>query len=84
MDFTHYHGKHKRKKDAVAQISVAQKKYPVIRSRVSPALNQKIVSISKEKNLSISEMTRLLWIDYINKKETIDQREDIKHFLENT
>jgi hypothetical protein len=84
MDFTHYYGKHKRKKDAVAQSNVAQKKYPVIRSRVSPVLNQKIVSISKEKNLSISEMTRLLWIDYINKKETIDQREDIKHFLENT
>lgn len=84
-DYFKYYGKHKNmrdRKDVVAQNLVAQK-YPTIRSRVNPKLYLIILDVAKERKKSISEMTRLLWEDYIKKKTEIEQKEDVKHFLEN-
>jgi post-segregation antitoxin (ccd killing protein) len=66
---------------SVAQNVVAQKeRYPVIRSRVSVELKSRILEVAEEKGLSVSEMTRLLWEDYLEKKFQKEWQEEVSTY----
>ena len=50
----------------------------LLKVRLNQKLKYRIMELSKEKGLSASEMTRLLWIDYFKKVEDINWKEEIK------
>jgi post-segregation antitoxin (ccd killing protein) len=68
----------KRNKSTSQNKSVAR--YPVIRSRVSVELKSRILEVAEEKGLSVSEMTRLLWEDYLEKKFQKEWQEEVSTY----
>lgn len=79
-EFRLYSHKRKYVKPLVAQTFVAQKRYPVIRARVSAELESRIKNVAEEKGLSISEMTRILWENYLEKKFQKEWREEVNQW----
>jgi len=82
LKFTHYYGKHRAKNRECPQKNVSTKE-KVLKVRISSGLKNKIKEIGDEKNKSISELTRLLWLDYLKKKEQKEWREEIENDWDN-
>lgn len=81
MEFTHYYGKYKHQNRRVAQNIVPQRKcYPVIRARVNVELEAKILEVAEEKRMSVSEMTRKLWEDYLEKKFQKEWKAEVSEY----
>lgn len=76
MEFIRY-GKHRRHRASnVIQNAVIQKSQ-VIHCRVDEQFYKELKELSDEKHKTISEMTRLLWRDYLTKKRIMEWRKEV-------
>lgn len=77
-EFTHYHGRHKKKKKHVAQINVAQNKDYVLRCRVDGKTFERFIERCEIKSLDKSKMLRNM-IEYcLDKADSADWKREIK------
>lgn len=53
----------------------------IIKARITEEMNNKIKNLLEEKNISVSEMIRLLVDDYFRRKKNKEMKEDVEHFL---
>lgn len=78
MEFTHYYGRHKRRSNVCAQ-PVVDTNNALLKLRLPETLKKRIMEISKLKNKSASELTRLLWQHYFKKFEARAWAEEVKN-----
>lgn len=79
----YYYGKHKqyRQPKLVCPQTVVDTKDDLLKLRIEPALKKRIKELSKLKNKSASEMTRLLWQNYFKKYDELSWQQECKEMF---
>ncbi len=82
-EFYPFWKKKRRKNTCVPQNNVSQTKDRIIKFRCDDELFCKHEELAKELGQSISKVARDISEDFFLDKELIEQKENVRHFLEN-
>ena len=83
MDFEGYYGRHKMRSNYVLQKNVEQKGES-FHFRTDFELAKNIKDLARELNQTHSKVIKDILEDFFLEQKLREQKEDIKHFLENT